>query len=113
MQQRYKRWITAAGIVGVGLSMLVFFLSPVFRVSNQLAPLTKAIQKAKQTALALRLYSEDHNGNLPPSFDALLPDYLLDRGLAANLRLEAPGQNITKLRSNATILTSVLPGVDA
>lgn len=106
MPRRRKRW----NIVSLlALVALAFFLVPVLRVSNERPPIVRAEQAARRIALSLRLYSDDHDGNLPPSLHALSPDYLSDESRINDFQLMTPSQNIAKLPPQAIILQSITP----
>jgi hypothetical protein len=42
------------------------------------SPVTQSLTRAKKLCLACRIYASNHQGNLPPSLDALVPGYLAD-----------------------------------
>lgn len=54
---------------------------PVFSKVQERGKATKSLSNAKQIGLACKLYATDHGGNLPPSLDVLVPDYLADKSI--------------------------------
>ena len=57
---------------------------PAFTGVQERALQTKALTNAKQICLACKQYAIDHNGDYPPSLDALFPTYLTDRSVLAS-----------------------------
>ena len=47
--------------------------------SHSRVAVTKSLVAAKKLSVACRAYALDHEGNFPPSLDALFPAYLTDR----------------------------------
>jgi len=43
-----------------------------------------SLRNAKKLCTACRQYASNHQGNFPPSLDALFPDYLTDRSMLAS-----------------------------
>ena len=69
------------------LCMLVFFgvmMSPPSAAQKLKNAEVKSLQNARNICLACRVYSRQHGGNFPATFDLLFPQYLQDRGMLAS-----------------------------
>jgi len=75
-------------VIGVAvICMLVFFgvmMAPPNAAQKLKNAEVKSMTNARKLCLACRDYSRQHAGNFPPTFDALFPQYLQDRGMLAS-----------------------------
>jgi hypothetical protein len=73
--QMFGPLLIAPAAIAAGIAL------PVFTSVAEKGNLTKSLSQEKQIALACKLYAADHNGNFPPTLQALIPDYLTDTKL--------------------------------
>lgn len=74
----WKRVAIGFGVVLIVLALSI--LSPAGSgFSSVRAREIRSLEEARQLAFACRVYAEDNGGRFPPSLDALIPAYLLDR----------------------------------
>ncbi|MHA3770350.1 hypothetical protein ACXR0O_02300 [Verrucomicrobiota bacterium sgz303538] len=67
------------------------------------------MSEARQVGLALKLYAGDHDGTLPNSLAALVPEYLPDKQLMRHMSLATPSAKLHELGKNSVIAFKLLP----
>lgn len=69
--------IAAIFVIGIGAGIAL----PIFTSVSTRGKATLELARAKQVALAIKLYEGDNDGKTPPSLDALSPTYLPDKSV--------------------------------
>ena len=77
-----QKW-TIITMAAFGVVILFWMVSPGSGIKST-SPVTKSLINAKALGHACRQYALDHQGDFPPSLDALFPTYLKDRSVLAS-----------------------------
>ena len=67
---------------------------------------------AKTVGYAIRLYAEDHGGQMPPTLKEIVPTYLEDSKLLENMNLLTPNSRFSELAPSTVILKHSRPERD-
>lgn len=101
---RAKRWILGIAIV---LALLWFGLRPSFPDDGIPGAVMQSASEAKQVAIAMRLYADEHQGRLPSTLAELVPNYLPDDRFLARTHFATPRAVLADLPKEAIILFRV------
>jgi hypothetical protein len=93
----------------VALAILIGIAFPVYSDRPIPARYTNAVTEARQVALALKMFADDHQGTLPDSFDMLIPHYIPDKQLLRRIWLTTPGTKLDQLPKQAIIAFKLIP----
>ena len=106
MERSKKRFLL--GFIGLSLAALLFAVPELHRgyIRHQY-PLSLSLTKS--VGLALNLYSEEHNDQIPPNLEALVPEIIPDSHLLAHMTLLTPNASFGKLEPRTVILRCSRP----
>ena len=71
-KRKVAMWVlfgVAAAVIAAG------FIMPLFTVEAKRGPLTDNLSNAKQVAIALRMYADDHENQFPKTLEEIMPKY--------------------------------------
>jgi hypothetical protein len=94
-------------VVLIPATFCVVWLQPpsTFVVKNPIPD----VSQMKQLGLALMLYVEEHDGQMPSNLDAQFPENINDKQLLTNIEFLTPGRNIAGLPPNTIIARREYP----
>jgi type II secretory pathway pseudopilin PulG len=69
----------------------------------------QSMARVKTVGLALRMYALDHGNKMPPTLNALVPQYIPDAKMFSNIEFLAPGADLSKLSRETVVLRLINP----
>ena len=99
---------TIAGLLTVSV-ILAAILVPVISGHFVRHQAELSLEAVKEVGLALRMYAVDHGNKMPPTLNALVPQYIPDAKMFSNIEFLAQNADLSKVPQETVVLRLTNP----